>query len=38
MHAPRFLRSLMLATSLAALTVLTVLSTVAACTNGNGFP
>jgi hypothetical protein len=38
MRARRIFRSVMLATSLAAFTVLTVISTVAACTNGNGFP
>jgi hypothetical protein len=38
MRARRMFRSVMLATSLAAFTVLTVISTVAACTNGSGFP
>lgn len=34
----RFVRSILLASSLAALTLVTVISTVAACSNGNGFP
>jgi hypothetical protein len=38
MRARRMFRSVMLATSLAAFTVLAVISTVAACTNGSGFP
>jgi hypothetical protein len=38
MRARRILRSALLATSLAGLTLLTIISTVAACTNGNGFP
>ncbi len=38
MRARRIFRSVMLATSLAGLTLLMVISTVAACTNGNGFP
>jgi len=38
MHVKRIVRSILLASSLAALTALTVISTVAACSNGGGFP
>jgi hypothetical protein len=38
MRLQRIARSMLLASSLAALTLLTVISTVAACSNGNGFP
>lgn len=38
MHVKRIVRSILFASSLAALTVLTVISTVAACSNGGGFP
>jgi hypothetical protein len=38
MRLQRIARSILLASSLAALTLLAVISTVAACSNGNGFP
>ncbi len=38
MRLQRIVRSILLASSLAALTALSVISTVAACSNGNGFP
>jgi hypothetical protein len=38
MRLQRIARSILLASSLAALSLLAVISTVAACSNGNGFP
>jgi hypothetical protein len=38
MRLQRIVRSILLASSLAALSLLTVISAVAACSNGNGFP
>lgn len=38
MQVKRVVRSILFAGSLAMLTVLTVISTVAACSNGGGFP
>lgn len=38
MRLQRIVRSILLASSLAALSLVTVISTVAACSNGNGFP